>query len=304
MNKEKLPNYGGQALIEGVVMRGSMAVSAAMRSPDGSIIVQTDDLSGVYKSPFRKIPFIRGILILWDSLGLGFKYLTLSANIQSGESEKIEGPAAIITIGISVLVSVLLFMMVPAALASWIENHFLLNSWIGNLLEGGIRLFILIGYIIGIGRMAEIQRVFAYHGAEHKTINAFESGVDLIPENVKKCSLEHPRCGTSFLLTLVLFSILLFGFLGPMSFGVRQISRILLLPILAGIAYEYIRWFATNIEHPIVKILIRPNMALQKLTTREPDESMLEVAITAFKSMMDRENFQLGKSNLIEESTS
>jgi uncharacterized protein YqhQ len=169
------------------------------------------------------------------------------------------------------------------------ERFLGITSWWSNVLEGIIRLIFMIAYIWGIGRMEEIKRVFAYHGAEHKTINAYENGVELTPEKVSQCSLQHPRCGTSFLLTVMVFSIILFSALGPLSLFWRLITRVVLIPVLAGFAYEYIRWTANHLESPLVKILVKPNLALQNLTTREPDLSMLEVSITAFKTMLAKE---------------
>jgi uncharacterized protein YqhQ len=159
----------------------------------------------------------------------------------------------------------------------------------GNLLEGLIRLFLLIGYIWAVGYIPDIRRVFSYHGAEHKTINAFESGAELTPESVQRFSLEHPRCGTAFLLTLVLFSVLIFSLLGPLPIVWRFASRILLLPVLAGLAYEYIRWTANHLQSPWVRLLIKPGLALQHLTTREPSLEMLEVSIAAFNAMRENE---------------
>jgi uncharacterized protein YqhQ len=163
------------------------------------------------------------------------------------------------------------------------------NLWIGNLLEGVLRLLLLVGYIWAIGFMPDVRRLFMYHGAEHKTINAYEAGAELTPESVAKFSLEHPRCGTAFMLTLVLFSILLFTALGPLPLLWRLVSRILLIPVLAGLALEYIRWTANHLNNPVVRWLIKPNLALQRLTTREPDLSMLEVAIQSFQSMRKAE---------------
>ena len=157
-------------------------------------------------------------------------------------------------------------------------------------MEGVFRLSLLILYIWAIGIMPPVRRVFSYHGAEHKTINAFESGAELIPENVSKYSLEHPRCGTAFILTLVVMSILLFSLLGPLPLGWRLVSRILLLPVLAGLAYEYIRWTAKHLDSRLVQILIAPNLSLQHLTTREPSLEMLEVSIAAFNAMRTQEN--------------
>ncbi len=284
--KERLPSYGGQAVIEGVMMRGRKYVAMAMRAPDGKIVLHTQALASIYRSKLATIPFLRGLVTLWDSLVLGMQLITLSANTQGGEQEKIEGPVMVLTYVISLLVAVGLFMLAPAAVGQLIERWLHWNAWWGNLLEGIIRLGLLIGYIWSVGKIPEIGRVFAYHGAEHKTINAYENRAELSPESVAHFSLEHPRCGTSFLLTLVLISIVLFAFLGPLPIFWRLVSRILLLPVLAGLSYEYIRWMADHIEWGWVKLLIRPNLALQRLTTRQPSLDMLEVAITAFNEMI------------------
>lgn len=287
---EKLPSYGGQALIEGVLMRGAHAVAAAMRAPDGKIVIHSEALTGIYTSRWIKVPFVRGLVALWDALGLGMRYLTMAANLQTDEDEKLEGTALTVTMAVSLLFAVGLFFVLPAFLGHLTEAYLNFTSWWSNLAEGLIRLGIVIAYIWLIGRMAEIQRVFAYHGAEHKTINAYEAGVELTVENVSKQSLEHPRCGTAFLLTLVLLSILIFTIIGPLPPLWRIASRVIAVPILAGIAYEYIRWTARNLNSPLVRLMIRPNLALQSLTTREPDPGIVEVAITAFKAMVEKEN--------------
>jgi len=289
MAESKLPTYGGQAVIEGVMMRGAQAVAIAMRSPDQQIVVHTEKLSGIYRSRIAKIPFLRGLVVLWDALGLGMRALTISANTQTGEEEKLEGPMLYVTLGISLALGVGIFLLAPAAAGQLSERVFGLNAWWGNLVEGLVRLGLLVGYIWAVGRVPDIRRVFAYHGAEHKTINAFEAGADLTPESVARFSLEHPRCGTAFLLTLVLMSVLLFSLLGPLPLLWRLVSRVLLLPVLAGLAYEYIRWTASHLESPAVQLLVKPGLALQHLTTREPDLSMLEVAIAAFNAMRTQE---------------
>ena len=296
MEELKLPTYGGQAVIEGVMMRGQQSLAIAMRAPDNSIVIHEDSLGSVYRSKIVKIPFLRGMILLWDALGLGMQALTISANTQSGEDEQIEGATLIVTLVVSLAFAVGLFFLLPASAGHLFErlvtNVFSLDAsqaytaaWVGNILEGLLRLTILIGYIWFIGRIPDIRRVFAYHGAEHKTINAFESGAELTPDSVKRFSLEHPRCGTAFLLTLVVLSILFFSLLGPLPLGLRLASRILMIPILAGIAYEYIRWTANHLESGFVKFIVKPNLALQRLTTREPDLEMLEVSIAAFNAM-------------------
>ena len=289
MKPSRFPAYGGQALIEGVLMRGKRSVAAAMRAPDGHIEIHTEALTGIYHSPWMKLPFLRGVIGLWDAVGLGSRFLLMSANIQTPD-EKIEGASSFATMGVSLLVGVGIFLAAPAWLGDLAIRFFGFSSFASNVLEGLIRLAATIGYIWGIGRIPEIERVFAYHGAEHKTINAFENGADLIPEVVKKYSLEHPRCGTAFLLTLVVFSIIFFALLGPLPGLWRIATRIIFLPVLAGAAYEYIRFSANYIDHPIVRWLTVPNLALQKLTTREPDLAMLEVAITAFQTMKEKED--------------
>ncbi len=286
---ERLPSYGGQALIEGVLMRGSKALAAAFRTPDGKIVVETEQLQGIYRSPIAKIPFLRGLVLLWDALGLGFRYLTLSANLQGDESEKIEGPAQYLTIGFSLVFAIVVFFLAPAGAGHLLERLLGISAWWSNVVEGVVRLILMVGYIWLIGKMPDIQRVFAYHGAEHKTINAFEAGAELTPQNVSRYSLQHPRCGTSFLLTLIILSILVFALIGPLPGVWRYVSRVLLLPLLAGVAYEYIRWMANHLSSPLVKWLIRPNLALQNLTTREPSLDMLEVSITAFQTMLNME---------------
>ena len=280
--------------MEGVMMRGLHSAAIAMRAPDHEIVVKKETLGGIYTSKWAKIPFLRGLVMLWDALGLGMRALTLSANIQTGEEQKLEGPALYLTLGISLAFGVGLFFLLPAALGQVSEHFLKINSWWGNVVEGIVRLILLVGYIWVIGFIPEIERVFAYHGAEHKTINAFESGAELTPESVARFPLQHPRCGTSFLLTLVLVSILFFSLLGPLPLAWRFISRILMIPILAGVAYEYIRWTARHLDWRLVRWLIRPNLALQGLTTRQPSLEMLEVAITAFETMRkDEENLSL-----------
>jgi len=290
--EDRIITYGGQAVLEGVMMRGQKAFAIAMRAPDGSIAVHTEKLAEVYRSGITKVPFLRGVILLWDALGLGMRALTISANTQTGEDEKLEGPALYLTLSLSLAFGIGLFFLLPAGIGGWAE-HLLSQTtgalWLGNLIEGVLRLLLLIGYIWGIGFMPDVKRVFMYHGAEHKTINAFEAGAELTPEIVTDYPIEHPRCGTAFLLTLVLLSILVFTALGPMSIWLRLITRILFIPILAGVAVEYIRWTANHLGSPFVQLLIKPNLALQRLTTRTPDLEMLAVAIESFKTMRKAE---------------
>ncbi len=306
--EDRIITYGGQAVIEGVLMRGQKAFAVAMRAPDGNVVVHTEPLAKVYRSGITKIPFLRGVILLWDALGLGMRALTLSANTQTGEDEKLEGAPLYLTLGLSLAFSIGLFFLLPAAIGGWVEGLLVpaggggvlpapaLNVaastsglWLGNLIEGILKLALLIGYIWGIGFMPDVKRLFGYHGAEHKTINAYEAGAELTPESVAKFPLEHTRCGTAFLLTLVLLSILVFTVLGPLPMLWRLVSRVLLIPVLAGLAVEYIRWTANHLDSRFVQWIIKPNLALQKLTTREPDAKMLEVAIASFNAMREAE---------------
>ncbi len=287
--EDRIITYGGQAVIEGVMMRGQKAFAIAMRAPDGTIAIHTEKLAKVYRSGITKIPFLRGSILLWDALGLGMRALTISANTQTGEDEKLEGPALYLTLGLSLSLGIGLFFLLPAGIGGLAEHYLGWSSWQNNLAEGFLRLLFLVGYIWAISFMQDVKRLFMYHGAEHKTINAFEAGVELTPELVSKFPIEHARCGTAFLLTLVLLSILVFTLLGPMSIFWRLATRILFIPILAGVALEYMRWTANHLDNPVVRFLIKPNLALQHLTTRMPDQSMLEVAIASFQSMRKAE---------------
>lgn len=287
----RLPSYGGQAVMEGVLMRGKRNVAMAVRAPSGEIVTYEEELPDLYRSKWMKIPFLRGVIGLWDSLNLGTRLLTKSANLASGEEEQLEGAALVGTVLLSLVLGVGIFFVLPAFLAGLAEKFLSLTSWWSNLLEGLLRLIILISYLSIMGRIPEIQRVFSYHGAEHKTINAFEAGVEMTPEVVAKQTIVHPRCGTSFILTLVLLSVLIFTLLGPPPIHWRLISRILMLPLVSGIAYEYIRFAANWMDKSaFVRWLIQPNLWLQKLTTREPSTDMLEVSIKAFNLMLEGEN--------------
>jgi uncharacterized protein YqhQ len=287
----KLPSYGGQALIEGVLMRGSKYLAAAFRKPDGEIVIETEELSKIYQSKLAKIPFLRGLVILWDALGLGTKYLTISANYQTEEEEeKIEGPMLYLTLIGSLAVAVLLFFLAPALIGKGIDSLLSIGPTFQNLIEGLIRLIFVILYIWGIGKMPDIARVFAYHGAEHKTINAFEDGSKLTPQQVQGFGLQHPRCGTAFILYVVIISVIIFTLIGSTNWLVLILSRILLIPFIAMLAYEFIRWTADHLQSPIISLFAKPGMMLQKLTTNEPDEKILEVSIAAFNAMYQLEN--------------
>ncbi len=287
--EEKLPSYGGQALIEGVMMRGKQICAIAVRAPDQSIVVETEKLGDIYRSRIAQMPFIRGLIILWDALALGIRALVFSANIQVPEEEKIEGKMLALTLIPSLLFALSVFMLLPIGFAYLTERYLSWNAWQSNLLEGFLRLGMLLAYLAAIRRIPDIQRVYAYHGAEHKTINAFEDGAELTVEGIRPYSVQHPRCGTAFLLTVFVFSILLFSSIGPLSIPTRIISRLILLPLLASLAYEYIRLTGKLQDHSWAKILMVPNLWLQNMTTAEPDDDMLTISIAAFQAMYAEE---------------
>lgn len=284
-------NYGGQAVIEGVMMRGSRMAAIAVRDPNGQIQLHTESLNPrIYSGPIARTPFLRGLVMLWDALSLGIRSLMFSANVALGEEEaKFEGPIAWGTVAISFTIGIGLFFLLPAAAGKWLAGPLGLGTLATNLLEGAIRLLLLVGYIWAIGFMPDVRRLFAYHGAEHKTINAYEAGAPLTPASVARFPLEHPRCGTAFLLTVVVVSILVFSLVGNPALWLRLASRILLIPVVAGLAYEFIRFTARHIQNPIIRAIVAPNLALQRLTTREPDAAMLEVAIAAFERVLESE---------------
>ena len=287
--------YGGQAVMEGVMMRGRQRAAVAVRNPKGEIVLHEEPLTAaVYTKPWAKWPFVRGISMLWDALVLGTRALMWSADVALSEEEDVQftGPVAWTTVAVSLLVSIGLFVLLPAALSKWLEAHFAWPAWLGALFEGVVRLVLFVVYLVLIGRVPDIRRVFQYHGAEHKTINAYEAGAPLTPSEVTRFSLQHPRCGTSFLLFVLVISMILFAPLnfnfvsGPASVLLRLLSRLLLIPVVAGISYEFLRYSASHLHNPLIRVLIAPGLALQRLTTREPDLAMLECAIAALTPVL------------------
>lgn len=276
-------------------------MSLAVRNPEGEIVLHTEELDPrIYGGRLARIPFLRGLTLLWDALGLGIKSLMFSAEValedekEEGQENVFEGPVQWGTIAISLTFAVFLFFMLPAFLAGRIEVWLDLEAsgLLSNIIEGTIRLTLLIGYIWIIGRLPDIRRLYGYHGAEHKTINAYEDGAELTPPVVAGYSLQHPRCGTAFLLTVVVISILFFSLFPPMSIPLRVLSRVVFLPVVAGIAYEFIRFTAKHQDKAIIRAITKPNLALQLLTTNEPDEDMLAVAIAAFEQVLAAEQIE------------
>ena len=284
MSSNKL-TVGGQAVIEGVMMRGPRLVSTAVREPSGQISVKVDPVSSISdRYPILKKPMLRGVIALGESLVLGLKSLSYSAQKAGDEDEQLSDKELVMTILFSLGLAILLFVIIPTAAAKYIDASFT-NPILLNLLEGGLRLGIFLVYIYGISRMKDIQRVFKYHGAEHKTIHAYEAGVELTVENVQKYSTLHPRCGTAFLLIVMVVSIVMFAFLGWPDLWLRILSRVILLPVVAGISYEIIR-FAGKSQNSLVHIAILPGLWLQKITTSQPDDDMVEVAIQALEAVL------------------
>ncbi len=291
--KEQEFNYGGQAVIEGVMMRGRRRMAVAVRAPSGEILVHTEPLNpALYQGPISRIPFLRGLTMLWDALGLGLKALMWSADVAVGEEEGEEGKGFQEAMGwisgaVGLVIGVGLFMVLPSLLVGLLPIP--LTPLADNLLEGLIRLALMVGYVWAIGYLPDIARVFAYHGAEHKTINAYEDGAPLTVEAVQAYSTAHTRCGTAFLLTVVAVSILVLAPLGQPSLPMRVVSRILAIPLIAGISYEWLRFSARHAHRPWMRPLVGPSLALQRLTTREPDDGMVEVAIRALEAVLAEE---------------
>lgn len=289
-------NYGGQAVIEGVMMRGSKALSVAVRNPQGEIVLHIEPLDArIYGGGLARIPFLRGLTLIWDALGLGIKSLMFSADValveeeaepQAKPAKAFEGPAQWGTILFSLSLSIGLFFLLPAFVAGLFERWLGISHTWSNVVEGVVRLGLLVGYVWGISFMPDIKRLYGYHGAEHKTINAYEAGAELTPTSVARFPLEHPRCGTAFLLTVVVISILIYSLFPPMGLALRLLTRLLLLPVIAGISYEFLRFTAKHQANGLIRLITKPNLALQRLTTREPDLQMLEVAIAAFERVM------------------
>lgn len=277
--------YGGQAVIEGVMMRSMRAMAVAVRNPDGEIELFTKTLTGTLRGRVARAPFVRGVVGLVDAFGLGMRSLTYSASVAGGDEVDYEGPLTWGTLVVSLALGLGLFFLLPAALGQAGEGWLGLSAVSGNLLEGVMRLVLVVGYIWAIGFMPDIARIYGYHGAEHKTIHAFEADAELTPESVARFPCEHPRCGTAFLLIVVVLSVLMFAALGPLPLLWRLGTRLLLLPVLASLAYEYLRLTAKNMHLRFVRVLVFPTLVLQRLTTRDPDHDMLAVAISAFTAM-------------------
>jgi uncharacterized protein YqhQ len=283
-------NYGGQAVIEGVMMRGAQKMCVAVRAPDDEIIVHCEPLNPrIYASFITKVPFLRGLTMLWDALGLGIRTLMFSANVAMEEEDvEFSGPIAWGTIAFSLIMAVAIFFVGPLLLLGFVDR-LIASHFVSNLLEGIIRLALFLAYVWAIGFIPDIQRVFGYHGAEHKTINTYEANDELTVRAVGSHTLVHARCGTAFLLVVMVVSILVFALLGRPPLLLRIASRVVLIPVIAGIAYEFIKFSAAHQDHWLMRLLIAPGLWLQSFTTRQPDDSMLEVAIAALQRLLVEE---------------
>jgi len=292
MSKEEFSSVGGQAVIEGVMMRNADLLATAVRKPNGDIVYKKTKISKS-RNKLSTIPFIRGAITLFDSLVLGVKELTFSANQAEVEEEQLSQKEAVITTIVSLALGIGLFIVLPSVISSFLFRDNKIHS---NLLEAGLRLSFFVLYIFLISFSKDIQRVFQYHGAEHKSIYTYEQHLELTPENAKKFTTLHPRCGTSFLLIVMFIAIIVFTCLDfilppPTSFVTKLftkvILRVLFMPLIAGISYELQRYTSNHLDNWLVKLIAAPGMALQRITTKEPDLQQLEVAIVAIKVVLN-----------------
>ena len=285
-------NYGGQAVIEGVMMRGRKAFAVAVRAPGGLVVVHSETLTNpLYTARWAQLPLLRGLTLLWDTMGLGVRALTYSANVSVADEAQpvsFQGPAVWGTLAFSLLAAVGIFFVLPSFAVGLFDAQ-IGSDVLTNILEGVVRLILLVGYLVVAGRVPDVARVFQYHGAEHKTINAYEAGAELTPQSVQRFSLTHPRCGTGFLLIVVVLSIFAFAWLGRPPLILRLVSRVVLIPVVATFAYELIRFGAAHYGNPVVRAILAPSIALQRLTTRQPDDSMVEVSIMALRTVLAAE---------------
>jgi uncharacterized protein YqhQ len=287
MAAKKKFNYGGQAVIEGVMIRGRGAVVTAIRRPGGDIAIETKPVPTIEKSLARRTPFVRGVVVLIEAMLLGISSLMYSANIAlEEEKEEITNKAIWGMVAIGVLLVVVLFFLAPLFLTRLV-NSFLPNTVAFALIEGVVRLVIFVVYLKVIGMMPDIKRVFSYHGAEHKTVNAFEAGVALEPAAIREYSRAHVRCGTSFLFFVLVIAILVFSLVGRHVLWLMVLYRIILIPVIMGIGYEVIYFGARHTNNWLMKIVLAPGLWLQSLTTGEPDEKQLEVAIAAMTKAVE-----------------
>jgi len=279
--------YGGQAVIEGVMMRGQKAMVTAVRRPGGGLAMDTQSLGGIYSGRLRRTPLIRGVIVLIEVMVLGIKTLLYSANVSLEEEKaEISGWLVWLLVAASLGLAVALFFMAPLFLTNLLKPY-ITSSLVFSLIEGFIRATIIILYLGLIGLLPDIKRYFAYHGAEHKAVNAYEDGAPLEIEATRKYSTAHVRCGTSFLFTVVIIAIIVFALVGLPSLWLMVISRVLLLPVIAALGYEVIYFSGRHTGNRLVRAILAPGLWLQSLTTREPDDAKLEVALAALRTVVE-----------------
>jgi uncharacterized protein YqhQ len=279
--------YGGQAVIEGVMMRGKKSTAISVFRPDGTLDVYSQPLPGIYQGIGRKIPLVRGILVLAEALTLGTRSLFHSAKVASMEEEE-NIPSILIfgVVAVSLIFAVALFFVTPLLLTRYLDS-FIASDLVSHIIEGLIRMTIFVIYLAVIGLFPDVRRVFGYHGAEHKVINAYEAGCPLIEEEVENFSTAHVRCGTSFLFTVMIIAILVFALSGRPSIWISILSRVILLPVIAAIGYEVTRLSARFSQNPVAKVMLAPGLLLQSLTTRKPDRNQLKAAISALNTVIE-----------------
>jgi len=289
--------YGGQAVVEGVMMRGRDVWAVAVRRPSGDIHVESHDIDSVVRRhPLLGKPFLRGVIALGQALGIGFRALSISARESAPEEERLSSRQMGLSMAIAGVLFIGLFIVLPAVTFRWVGNR-IDASLLVNVLEGVFRVALFLGYLLLIGRTKDIRRVFAYHGAEHKTIAAYEHADPLVPDRVDRHSTLHVRCGTNFLLLVMVITIFVFALFGDPGLWWRIGSRILAIPIIAGIAFELLRLGARFPESPLMKAVMAPGLWLQKITTKPPDRDQIEVAITSFNEVLRREAERTGTSD-------
>ncbi|MFC1912872.1 DUF1385 domain-containing protein [Chloroflexota bacterium] len=280
-------NYGGQAVIEGVMIRGQKAVVTAVRCPGGDVVMDTQQLAPIFSDRVRKMPLLRGIIVLIEALSLGIKAMLYSANVSlEEEEEKISGAWVWVMIFLSLGMAVVLFFLAPLFLTRLL-NAYINSSIVFHLVEGFIRMVIFIAYLKVMTLFPDIRRVFAYHGAEHKVINTYEDGAPLDVASARKYKTAHTRCGTSFLFVVLLIAIIVFALVGSPALWLMILARIVLVPVIAALGYEIIYFGARHTRFGLVTAVLAPGMWLQSLTTREPDDSQLEVALTALGKVLE-----------------
>ena len=279
--------YGGQAVIEGVMIRGQNNVTTSVRNPQGKIQTRVKPIGDIFTGKPRRFPLIRGILALAETLYLGMDSLSYSASVSDGESdEEISKLSIASMIGFSVLIAIALFFLLPLIASKPFEGLFG-SDITSNVVEGVLRLVIFVLYIFGIGLMSDIRRVYMYHGAEHMTVHAMEKGDPLVVAEIRKYPTAHPRCGTAFLLTVMIIAIIVFTLVPRDPFWMVIISRIVLIPVIASLSYEVIRLSGKYSQNFMVSLIMAPSLWLQKLTTRQPDDAQIEVAISAMTAAVE-----------------